>query len=520
MASILSMNYNTLSLKPKNKENASKLKEDYHKFIKRSRYYENLFDSETGFMRPRQNGGFVSPFKPNEVSFHFTEGNSWVYSFFVPHDIRGLINLHGGKANFAKKLDELFTTKDELTGREQPDITGLIGQYAHGNEPSHHIAYLYNYADQPWKTQKLVRQILDEFYKNDPDGLIGNEDCGQMSAWFILSSLGFYQVSPAKRNYDIGTPLFTEAKIRLENGKTFTIKAPNVSPKNIFVKSVKLNGDFHRSTMFSHIDVKAGKTLEFEMSDKPVEDWFTGFSRQEISVLGFVAVPIINVKERVFKGTTQVSIKSNTRDAKILYSIDGNEPEVEYTQAFTVDKDAIIKVVSVNPKGEKSQIVEAKVHKLPHDWSVKLFSTYNRQYTGGGEIGLIDGIRGTTNFASGEWQGYQSQDFVAVIDLQKETEIRKLGGGFLQNARSWIWMPTKIEFETSTDNLNFTKVAEIKTDVSPEDMKEQFRDYKMEIKPTNARYVRVKATNLGKIPAWHAGTGFDAFIFVDEIFIE
>ena len=258
-------------------KNIYRKEEDYQKYLKRSQSYKNLFDSETGFMRPRQNGGFVSPFKPNEVTFHFTEGNSWVYSFFVPHDVHGLIDLYGGKANFAKKLDELFTTKDELTGREQPDITGLIGQYAHGNEPSHHIGYLYNYAGQPWKTQKLVRQINDEFYKNDPDGLIGNEDCGQMSAWFILSSLGFYQVNPSQPIYDIGTPLFKEAKIKLENGKTFTIKAVNISSTNIYVKSVKLNGKDYRKTYFNHSDIKNGGTIEFEMTDKPNETWFNDF---------------------------------------------------------------------------------------------------------------------------------------------------------------------------------------------------------------------------------------------------
>ncbi len=498
----------------------NKLRLEYSRYLNRSQSYKNLFDSETSFMRPRQNGGFVSPFKPNEVSFHFTEGNSWVYSFFVPHDIGGLIELQGGKENFANKLDELFSTSDKLEGREQPDITGLIGQYAHGNEPSHHIAYLYNYADQPWKTQKLVRQILDEFYKNDPDGLIGNEDCGQMSAWFILSSLGFYQVSPSIPNYDIGTPLFKESKINLENGKSFVIKAPNVSPKNIYTKSVKLNGKEHYETFFRHSDIQNGGIIEFEMSDKPNEKWFNQFSSSTVGEIGLVAVPIIEAKERVFKGTTQISIKSNTKDAKILYSIDASEPNLEYKQPFTVEKDATIKVVSVNRKGEKSQIVEAKVHKLPHDWSVKLFSKYNRQYTGGGEIGLIDGIRGTTNFASGEWQGYQPQDFIAVIDLQRETEIEKLGGGFLQVVRSWIWMPTKIEFEVSSDNASFTKVAEIKPDVSPEDMNEQIKDYVKEILPVKARYVRVKATNLGKIPAWHPGAGFDAFIFIDEIFIE
>ncbi len=498
----------------------NKLRLEYSRYLNRSQSYKNLFDSETSFMRPRQNGGFVSPFKPNEVSFHFTEGNSWVYSFFVPQDIEGLIELQGGKENFANKLDELFSTSDKLEGREQPDITGLIGQYAHGNEPSHHIAYLYNYANQPWKTQKLVRQILDEFYKNDPDGLIGNEDCGQMSAWFILSSLGFYQVSPSIPNYDIGTPLFKESKINLENGKSFVIKAPNVSPKNIYTKSVKLNGKEHYETFFRHSDIQNGGIIEFEMSDKPNEKWFNQFSSSTVGEIGLVAVPIIEAKERVFKGTTQISIKSNTKDAKILYSIDASEPNLEYKQPFTVEKDATIKVVSVNRKGEKSQIVEAKVHKLPHDWSVKLFSTYNRQYTGGGEIGLIDGIRGTTNFASGEWQGYQPQDFIAVINLQRETEIEKLGGGFLQVVRSWIWMPTKIEFEVSSDNASFTKVAEIKPDVSPEDMNEQIKDYVKEILPVKARYVRVKATNLGKIPAWHPRAGFDAFIFIDEIFIE
>lgn len=495
-------------------------KKDLAKYLARAQYYKNLFDTETGFMRPRQNGGWVSPFKPNEVTFHFTEGNSWVYSFFAPHDVDGLIELQGGKANFAKKLDELFSTSDKLEGREQPDITGLIGQYAHGNEPSHHIAYLYNYAGQPWKTQKLVRQINDEFYKNAPDGLIGNEDCGQMSAWFILSSMGFYQVNPSIPDYDLGTPLFKEAKIKLENGKTFTLKAPNISKTNIYVKSVKLNGIRHKSTQFTHRDLKDGGILEFEMTDKPNENAFSEFSRSIRKDFNLVAVPMIQAKDRVFKGSTNVSLNSISKDAKILYSMDGSEPNLEYKQPFTVDKTTTIKAVAVNSKGEKSQVVESKLLRLPHDWSVQLFSKYNRQYTGGGDQGLIDGIRGTTNFASGEWQGYQSQDFIAVIDLQRETEIKRVGGGFLQVARSWIWMPTKVEFEVSNDNVNWTKAAEIKTDVAPEDMKEQFKDYFQTISPVKARYVRVKATNLGKIPDWHPGAGFDAFIFVDEIFID
>ena len=492
---------------------------DYEKYIKRAQNYKNLFDKQTGFMRPKQNGNWISPFQPNEVTFNYTEGNAWVYSFFVPQDVNGLIELQGGRANFAKKLDELFTTEQKLAGREQPDITGLIGQYAHGNEPSHHIAYLYNYAGEPWKTQRIVRKILDEFYKPLPDGLIGNEDCGQMSAWYILSALGFYEVAPSIPNYDFGTPLFKEAKINLENGKTFTIRAQNVSDKNIYIKSVKLNGKPYRKTFFAHSDLMNGGTLEFEMTNAPVKNWFTEFSNSKIEP-NSAAVPTIEAP-RTFNDKAEVKITIPEENSLIFYTIGKNDPNVMfYEQPFTVEKTAVINAISVNPKGEGSPIVETNLNKIPHDWTVKILSKYNRQYTGGGDFGLIDGIRGTLNFASGEWQGYQDQDFIAVIDLKKETAIKRVGGGFLQDARPWIWMPTRIEFETSNDGTNFQKVADIKTDVAVDDMKPQIKDYFAEIAPTKARYVRVHAYNLGKIPAWHPGAGFDAFIFVDEIFID
>lgn len=496
-------------------------KEDYEKHLKRSQFYKNLFDKQTGFMRPKQNGNWISPFAPNDVTFHFTEGNSWQYSFFVPHDVSGLMSLHGGKKEFAEKLDALFTTDSNLIGRDQPDITGLIGQYAHGNEPSHHIAYLYNYADEPWKTQKLVRQIMDEFYKSTPDGLIGNEDCGQMSAWYILSAMGFYQVNPSVPVYAFGTPIFESVKINLENGKTFMIKAANVSDENIYVKSAKLNGkDYHKS-FFTHQDLQNGGTLEFEMSDKPVKDWFTESPVSKVKN-DFPPVPTIEGK-RVFEDKTDVVISTPEKDVKVYYTMDGSVPDEKssvYEKPLTISKTEIIKAISINSNGEKSLVAESKLNKMPNDWDVKLISNYNRQYTGGGEKGLIDGLRGTLNFASGEWLGFQDQNFIAVIDLKRETEIKELGGSFLQDARPWIWMPTNIEFETSMDGENFTKVADIKTDIDVKDMTPQIKDYTQKITPTKARYVRVEATNLGKIPAWHPGAGFQSFIFVDEIFIE
>lgn len=495
---------------------------DYLKYLARSNYFENIFDTSTGFMRPKLNGGFVKPFKPNEVTFHFTEGNSWQYSFFVPQNVERMLQLMGGRAKFAAKLDELFTTEVRLAGREQPDITGMIGQYAHGNEPSHHIAYLYNYAGEPWKTQKMVRRIMDDFYKPAPDGLIGNEDCGQMSAWYLLSASGFYPVTPGLTNYQIGTPLFKEIKYHLENGKTFTIKAPSVSTENIFVSSVKIDGKTYQKSYFSHDEVEKGGVLEFEMSPVPVKTAFIDSGRTG-NPLWTVAVPLIEGGGRVFTGQTTVSLSSTTFGAQIFYTTDGSVPDRKstfYEAPFVITGTATVKARAFVASEEGSFTAEARFFKKPNDWTIRIAHKYNRQYTGGGDEGLIDGIRGTLNWSSGEWQGYQPYDFLAVIDLQRETEIRRVGGGFLQDVRPWIWMPTHIRFEVSSDAVNFEEVADIKTGIDPKDMTPTIRDYKQDITPVKARYVRVRAYNLGKIPAWHPGAGDDAFIFVDEIFIE
>jgi putative alpha-1,2-mannosidase len=493
---------------------------DYEKYSTRARYFEDLFDPSTGFMRPKKNGGFVSPFAPNEVTFNYTEGNAWVYTFFAPQDISRLIELEGGNSRFAAKLDELFTTSDKLAGREQPDITGLIGQYAHGNEPSHHIAYLYDYVGQPWKTQKSVRQIMDEFYKPEPDGLIGNEDCGQMSAWYVLSASGIYEATPGSGVYAFGTPLFKEVKFHLENGKIFTIKAPNVSSNNIYIRSTRLNGQQYRNAYITHEAIMFGGTLEFDMVDAPVKDAFLEFPVSGIKT-NFVATPLID-GSRSFHNSQKLALRTISSDSKIYYTLNGGQPSAAstpYNGPITINSNTTVKAIAVNSEGQISFPVEATFIRIPNDWTVKIDSKYSRQYTGGGDEGLIDGIRGSTSFASGEWQGYQGQDFTATIDLRKETEIHSVGGGFLQVARSWIWMPTRVEFGVSTDGVNFTKVADIKNDVPVEDMNPKIRDFRQDIAPTRARYVRVHAYNLGKIPEWHPGAGGDAYIFVDEILI-
>lgn len=210
-------------------------------FDERGQYYRNLFDPSSGFMRAKENARWFEPFDPRSVSFNYTEANAWQYSFFAPQDVAGLIELYGGRENFVRKLDQLFSEREELSGRNQLDISGMIGQYAQGNEPSHHVSYLFNYAGAPWRTQELVRRIVDSLYGAEPDGLCGNDDCGQMSAWYVFSAMGFYPVTPGLPYYSIGSPLFDRVTIRLEDGKQFVIRTESNSARNKFIQSARLN---------------------------------------------------------------------------------------------------------------------------------------------------------------------------------------------------------------------------------------------------------------------------------------
>lgn len=244
---------------------------DYERFMERAGRYKTYFDKETGFMRGvNRDKTFRVPFDP-KFSQHrkddYVEGNAWQWTWFVPHDVEGLVNLMGGKVGFSAKLDELFSTSSEITGdHTSSDISGLIGQYAHGNEPSHHITHLYNFVDQPWKTQKLTDQIMNSLYSNDPNGLSGNEDCGQMSAWYILNAMGFYSFCPGDTTYSISRPLFDRVSINLpNNGGSFTIKATNNSAKNLYIQSLKLNGKKMSKPFFNHTDITGGGIIEFNM---------------------------------------------------------------------------------------------------------------------------------------------------------------------------------------------------------------------------------------------------------------
>lgn len=253
---------------------------DYEFFSKRSKAYEYLFDAKSGFMRGKSEDGksWNEPFDPKHSNHRehtdYTEGNAWQHSWFVPHNVDDFIKLHGGNDTFTKRLEQLFTESSEITGNiVSADISGLIGQYAHGNEPSHHIAYMFNHAGQPWRTQYWVRHILDTQYNTTANGLSGNEDCGQMSAWYVFSSMGLYPMNPASGEYEIGSPIFEKSTLNLPNGKTFVIEAENVSEKNFYIQSATLNGKAFNKTAISHQELLNGGVLHFVMGAQPNQKW-------------------------------------------------------------------------------------------------------------------------------------------------------------------------------------------------------------------------------------------------------
>ncbi len=501
----------------------------YREYIKRAQSYKNIFCTTTGFMRPRLNGSWLTPFNPTTIDWHFVEANSWHYSFYVPQDITGLIKLHGGKEQLAAKIDELFETDAPITGMDMKDITGLIGQYAQGNEPSHHMAYLYNFVDQPWKTQFRVRQIMDDFFTHQPNGLSGNEDCGQMSAWLVMSAMGFYPVTPGLPEYIIGTPWLPQTEINLENGEVFRIVAKGVSAKNRYIQSATLNGQAYNKSYISHSAIMAGGELRFVMGSTPNKSWGTdnaqsGGSNSPVTSIEdelILPIPFLEADGPIIKESMRVSIGTIVPGCKIYYTLDGTEPDTtsaEYTSPFTFNTTTILKAVAWKEGFGLSKSVEGRYTKIELNRSIVINTPYNRNYTGGGPEALIDGIRGSENWRLGGWQGYQATDFEAIIDLGKVEKIRYLAAGFIQDIRSWIWYPTSVEFYISDNGTNFKKAGTIHNTLPDDDYQITRKDFELKTN-TQGRYLKVKATNYGKIPTWHLGTGGQAFIFIDEVIV-
>jgi len=498
--------------------------DDYKIFIQRAQYWKNNYNNQNGFMQARTNGGWYAPFEPTDINSNYTEGNSWQYSFLAPQDVETLADRMGGKIAFEAKLDELFTTNSKLTGRRQDDVSGLIGQYAHGNEPSHHMAYLYNFTNSPEKTQYYIHKILKEEYSDNPDGLSGNEDCGQMSAWYVISSLGIYNIAPGQQQFQIGMPQFDKAVINLENGKKFTIINTGAGTgSNIYLQGMSLNNKSYHKIYLDYADMANGGTFEVFTGKSPNKSFGQALEKPKSRITDNLIIPnpYIIAPAKAFKAPFDVEIKSADTAAKIYYTIDGTTPTANamlYSAPIHISINTTVKAVAIE-NGKTSFVDEASFLKIRSDIKLTLVNKYLDNYADEGNNALINGIRGKANWQLGNWQGYQGNDLIAIIDMGQIKPIKQVSIGTLQDTGSWIVFPPVVEYWVSEDGINYKLAATINTRIDIKDPKVQTQEYTAPL-DLNTRYIKLVAKQYGPLPDWHESKGQPSYIFADEITVE
>jgi predicted alpha-1,2-mannosidase len=491
-------------------------------YYKRSLNYRNLFNPATGFFQGKLHASWYTPFDPNEINNFYTEGNAWQYSLAAPHDIEGIKNLIRSENAFANHLQKLFTTTSKTTGREQADVTGLIGQYAHGNEPSHHMAYMFNYSNKKELTAFYTNKICTEFYKNTPDGLIGNEDCGQMSAWYIWSTLGMYPMNPAGNEFEIGSPQVKKAIVKMGNGKEIVINCEKIKNSDIQPSKIMVDGKKLSSKTLKYEDIKNGAKINFVLDDKNPFVNFNTLKKENIQKL-FVTVPFIARGDMKFKNQTTIALESINRDDRIYYFIQDIKsdsrsyyPNTLFTKPFLINNNCQLFFYSENDKN-KSSTISQPFFKIPTNKTITILSKLNPMYTAGGSDALIDGIKGTENWRAGEWQSYYGNDFEAIIDLKKIKNVQQVACYFLQDIRSWIWMPTEMEIWISANGKDFVSIGSVKNKIDDKEERVQVASLQMDFTSFKTRYIKVKAKNYGIIPAWHLGAGNSSHLFISEV---
>lgn len=503
-------------------------------FEQRSTNFVNLYDPNTKFMRARRGAQWYGPFDPAEVNFNYTEANSWQYSLYAPQQIDLLTNLLGGPDSLEIWLDRLFTTDMKLSGREQADITGLIGQYAHGNEPSHHMAYLYNFTNAPYKTQLYVDRILNEMYHNAPDGLSGNEDCGQMSAWYVLSTLGLYPIAPGKPVYQIGRPLVNSAIINLENGKSIQIICNAQSKENKYVQKVTWNGQVLTQMQISHEQLMQGGILAFVMGPNPLPKSLV-LKQASITKTEFIApVPFIKTEQRVFSDSLLIEIDvvrlpATNNPSQVILSYELNNGNwQDYQAPFYIKENTTIAIKAhykyPNVKSFASATVAASFIRKDPGVQLHLKSTYSNQYTASGKDALIDGLMGGNEFRTGDYQGYYNQDVVAVIEFAAARTFKEVGISYIRDQKAWIFAPSKITIEASIDGTDYFTIAQKDLPKATSYDQNPFKDKVLidvdNDKSVKYKYLRYTISNPGLLPTWHLGAGNPTWLFIDELLYE
>ncbi len=486
--------------------------------------YKNLFNPQTGFFQYKLNNSFSKIFNPKEVNHHYTEANAYQYLFGAHHDITGLINLFSLTTpkisrveNFRRRLDSLFMTESDMSGRLLPDVTGLIGQYAHGNEPSHHMAYLYDYS-APLQTQQMVQKIKNDFYKNTPDGLIGNEDCGQMSSWYVFSALGFYPVNPFDAHYYLGYPSFEKVSIQIPNQKKITIIAEQKSGTNQ-VSDFKING----KSQSPRFQVHPGDHLEFVFGQKSIKPIVFNDSTG-IRSSDQVISPFVKKGERVFDDSTLV-VLSSIQKYPIVYTFDTSSNKFLLFNDPLIIKEKTKLFFRHRIANHKEEWSFAEFSPKPKGMKLHLQTDFADHYTAGGKDALIDGLIGSDDYKDGLWQGYQGKDMKINLEFENPRYIKHIGIRFIQDQESWILMPEEVEFSCSIDGMDYKNIDLVKTKTSIQTEQKIVEEFFTEPKnadgtKTQCKYIWIRAKNPGKLPEWHRGAGGESWLFADEIIVE
>lgn len=496
---------------------AAKLgKQDIAKeYFRRAKNYQNLYDPTTGFFRAKYNNSFVKSFDPKEVNQHYTEANAWQYSLAVPHDVEGLIQLHGSVANLERHLDTLFNTQVQTTGREQADITGLIGQYAHGNEPSHHMAYFYHILGKPTKTQRILDSIVHTFYKNQPDGLIGNEDCGQMSAWYIWATLGLYPFCPGEGKYLVTRPFFETSRIHLENGKHIDIRCENPKWKGeneIFLNGKNLLGRGY----ITYEEISDGAEILIKPSNggQKMQSMVNEFSNR---VEGFVPVPFIKDGISSFTKSKKLEFGIAKPDLQVFYSVDKGKFNL-YKKAVYLKNSAEIRAFALDAQGKTSDTIESYFRKVEHEWKLDMPKIYANHYAASGPNALIDGEMGGLDFRTGAWQGTWGKDIEFSLKIPKTHKDTRIKLRCLQDQNSWILVPEWVEVMVSEDGKKYVSLGKEFHKFSKDHLPSVIQTFEWKL-PKNTKNIKFYVKNPGPMPKGHIGAGGDSWIFMDEITI-
>lgn len=490
----------------------------------RSSGYRSVTNAKTGLVAPRDNGDFLKETNPREVNSHFTEANAWQYSFSPVHDIEGWLKLLGdgnvkiGRSALESNLDKLFTQPEETTGHNQADITGLIGQYAHGNEPSHHIAYLYSATHAPYKGQRQVADIIQNFYSNTADGLIGNEDCGQMSAWYVMATMGIYPLVPGKPEYILGTPLWDSLRIALPNGNSLLIETRGNGP---YIQTVGLNDVVWEKPWVTHSDLLKGGSWVVNKSAKHT-DWGTKTPYSTDMNSSVAPAPILQ-GPRHFEESAMVVFELAPEGYDVeLWNYNGNKVDIVYTSNFMVSESSQFYACFKNQlTGKQGQISSITLTKKPTKWNAEIIEGIpHPQYTASGDVALVDGVKGDLDWRKGNWIGLQNQDLAIELKHPHQTNVEGVNIQLLKDIRSWIALPDTVSLYVKKDKewqLIGSRIIGKKALVN-----DQAAIYDVEWSALNLKAIdklKIVLHNPGLLPEAHLSAGNESYIFIDEITI-